>query len=91
LAISGLDIIGNNFYGVRKLASAFQNCALRQFPIMSIAEEAKKDDLELKIVVEGTIIDQYERPHKLLPFAWKYNRNKKLWVSVPHVESILGT
>jgi len=30
-----IDIIGNNFYGMRKQASALQNCALCQFPIMS--------------------------------------------------------
>ena len=46
-------------------------------------EEAVKSDEPLEITVYVIIVDQYERPHKLLPVSWVYNREKNLWWSNP--------
>ena len=54
----------------------------------SIPKDTKSPDTELSMVFDITVIDQYEREHKLLPYAWKYKWETDHWVSVPNVESL---
>jgi len=49
----------------------------------SLPEEAVKSNEPLEITVHVTIVDQYERYHKLLPVSWAYDRKKNLWWSNP--------
>ena len=48
-----------------------------------VPQKAAKSTEKLKIVVTLTVIDHYNRPHKLLPFKWVYNRDKEYWAPEP--------
>lgn len=45
--------------------------------------ECEKSDLDLKIEVRVTVIDQYRRPHRYLPHAWTYVRKTNSWFLEP--------
>jgi len=49
----------------------------------SVLEECQNSKEDLKIEARLTIIDQYERPHRMLPQAWTYVRKKRYWFLEP--------
>jgi hypothetical protein len=49
----------------------------------SVPAECKDSKDDLKIEVRLTIIDQYNRPHVMLPQAWTYVRNEYYWFLEP--------
>lgn len=49
----------------------------------TVPPECANSDLDLKIEVRVTVIDQYRRPHKYLPHAWTYVRKDNYWFLEP--------
>jgi hypothetical protein len=49
----------------------------------TVPPECANSDLDLKIEVRITVIDQYRRPHKYLPHAWTYVRKDNYWFLEP--------
>ncbi len=49
----------------------------------TVPEECINSTQDMWIEVRLTIIDEYERPHKLLPQAWKYVRSGHYWFLEP--------
>jgi hypothetical protein len=50
------------------------------FTVPKACQDSKDD---LKIEVRLTIIDEYGRPHRMLPQAWTYVREKRYWFLEP--------
>jgi hypothetical protein len=50
------------------------------FTVLKECQDSKDD---LKIEVRLTIIDEYERPHRMLPTAWTYVREGRYWFMEP--------
>jgi len=59
------------------------NPGMMHIGVIKIPDIAANSKKRLYIVIEATIIDQYEREHVLLPIGWNYNRNKGYWALVP--------
>jgi hypothetical protein len=49
----------------------------------TVPKECQDSKQDLKIEVRLTIIDQYERPHRMLPQAWTYVRKGYYWFMEP--------
>jgi hypothetical protein len=49
----------------------------------TVPEECINSSEDLWLEARLTIIDEYERPHKLLPQAWKYVRKERYWFLEP--------
>lgn len=48
-----------------------------------VPKECVNSTADLRIEVRVTIIDQYDKEHKLLPVSWAYVRKDKLWFLEP--------
>ncbi|MBW2019846.1 MAG: HNH endonuclease [Deltaproteobacteria bacterium] len=51
--------------------------------VIKVPPEAESSTKRLYIRVTATVIDQYEREHKLLPTGWVYNRAGHYWALEP--------
>jgi len=49
----------------------------------SVPDEAVTSSERLEVRIHVTIIDQYGRPHRLLPVGWVYMRDKNSWYAEP--------
>jgi len=59
------------------------NPGITHVGVIKIPDMAAKSEKKLHVEINATIIDQYERKHKLLPIGWDYNREKGYWALVP--------
>jgi len=53
------------------------------FGNFKVPEETVKSNKELRVEVQVTVIDQYDRTHELLPVCFTYVRDKKFWYLEP--------
>ncbi len=53
---------------------------LRRF---AVPDEVVESDGTLEIVVDVTVIDEYKRPHALLPVSWVFIRGENVWFAHP--------
>ena len=70
-------------YGGEKLWNL--NPRFTIFGHVNIPKQAAESDERLEIDVTVTIIDEYEREHRLLPMGWVYMRDSNSWFIEPSV------
>ena len=70
-------------YGGKKLWNL--NPRFTIFGHVNIPKRAAESDERLEIDVTVTIIDEYEREHRLLPMGWVYMRDNNSWFIEPSV------
>ncbi len=49
----------------------------------AVPDEVVESDGTLEIVVDVTVIDEYKRPHALLPVSWVFIRGENVWFAHP--------
>ena len=59
------------------------NPAMRFNGNFTVPQECVDSQEDLKMEVRLTIIDEYGRPHKMLPQAWTYFRTGHYWFMEP--------
>ena len=70
-------------YGGEKLWNL--NPRFTIFGHVNIPKHAAESDERLEIDITVTIIDEYEREHRLLPMGWVYMRDINSWFTEPSV------
>ena len=84
-------ILGGKDLGIMKDVNGYYsgetdwhlNPAVRINGNFTIIKECKESKDDLKIEVRLTIIDEYGRPHRMLPQAWTYVRPEHYWFLEP--------
>jgi hypothetical protein len=84
-------ILGGKDLGVMRDAKGYYsgetdwhlNPAIQFHGVFTILKECQDSKDDLKIEVRLTIIDDYGRPHRMLPQAWTYVRKGRYWFLEP--------